>query len=182
MDAGPPLHQHPSQHWQDPSSWRQQQAQGKDIAWDDGKKAVVHGLPVHSTHAAPMANLSLIHLSCPWLPHASYPCCLLVKIIMMNCRALVLGRLVMGIGIGVCTSAVPTFLGEIAPAAQRGAVVEVGCEMGGVQRGAVTTRGSQMHSWPCSCLAPVHQQLCGCVRVVSASKSSAFCTHSIKQP
>ncbi|GFH12737.1 MFS domain-containing protein, partial [Haematococcus lacustris] len=39
--------------------------------------------------------------------------------------ALVLGRVMSGLGIGICAICVPAYLAEIAPAAQRGAVVQV---------------------------------------------------------
>ena len=37
-----------------------------------------------------------------------------------------MGRFLIGIGIGVSAVVVPTYLGEVAPARQRGRIVEVG--------------------------------------------------------
>jgi MFS transporter, SP family, solute carrier family 2 (myo-inositol transporter), member 13 len=41
------------------------------------------------------------------------------------CRMLVLGRLVVGLGIGISAVVVPAYLGEVAPPHLRGRVVEV---------------------------------------------------------
>ena len=41
------------------------------------------------------------------------------------CRGLVIGRFVLGIGIGISAVVVPTYLGEVAPARLRGRMVEL---------------------------------------------------------
>jgi MFS family permease len=41
------------------------------------------------------------------------------------CRGLVVGRLVVGLGIGASAIVVPAYLAEISPAARRGAVVQM---------------------------------------------------------
>ena len=50
---------------------------------------------------------------------------------------MVTGRLVTGLGIGASAIVVPAYLGELAPARHRGAVVQVYEVRGGGHRGAV---------------------------------------------
>lgn len=55
---------------------------------------------------------------------------------------LVVGRFVVGVGIGVSAVVVPTYLGEVAPAKYRGRVVEL-YEVGGAR----ALRGSAVRCW-----------------------------------
>jgi hypothetical protein len=73
----------------------------------------LHPLPLCTLHPVPVHALTLLFL-------------LLLRpsLLFLLCSGLVIGRFVVGLGIGASAIVVPAYLAEIAPAAKRGAVVQ----------------------------------------------------------
>lgn len=56
--------------------------------------------------------------------HKETTCNPLFAFTLLPCSGLVIGRLIVGLGVGASAIVVPAYLAEIAPAAKRGAVVQ----------------------------------------------------------